>query len=857
MTAMVGKRVGSYLYLHTSALSWLPLQDQELVRQCERLACVRAGEDYNVVKFRDDGSKVSLLHYPRFFEDPFPGLVSAWVVYPTEKRVGRRTFGERRSPPVLHRKELLLGESHERFEEFSRLTFALEQRGLLRNPRGIGSREAWNARLATAGVRVEGHALIDSADGGLRPRPISDDEAWGIARHKTAISRFGLSAPLQALARHGFLDGDKTVFDYGCGRGGDLELLEQKGVTAFGWDPHYRPDGQKRAADLVNLGFVINVIEDPAERRSVLSEAFTYADRLLVVSAMLNGPRSDAGAEYSDGLITRRGTFQKYFTQLELRGFIESTLGTEAIPVAPGVFFVFATDPDRQEFEEARATRGAAISAFTRSIAGFGRRTVDQKLYDRHPILLDRLWELWISFGREPRPEEVPFLPEVLDLFGELRPALRFLRRLHGSELLEAAGRARMADIQVYLALEKFEERRRLADYSERLRRDLKAFYGTFKKARDTAETELYRIADREYIVDACREAANSGLGALDADLSLIVHTSYVEQLPVVLRIYIGCATRLYGDVTSADLVKIHGQSDKLTLSGFDDFEDKALPRMLSRVKLNYRKQDFDVFEYGEEYQPPYLFLKSRYIAPGFPNYDQQAAFDEQLQWLNIIDLTGYGPKVPEFDSALHRYRLAVEGFEFVCPGDLPDLDEPCGRYLTFRDLVECGQTQRELGKPNVPRNPETYTALARLALEVLDPLMDYFGGIELTYGFCSSGVAKYVRRGIDPRKDQHAGHELNTRGNPVCSRLGAAVDFVVPDESMLEVAAWIATHTRFDRLYFYGDNRPVHVSVGPEAQRQFVEVRTLDTGRRLPRVVRDLEAYFGEELLSRVANAG
>ncbi|WP_435106753.1 DNA phosphorothioation-associated putative methyltransferase [Arhodomonas sp. AD133] len=757
---------------------------------------------------------------------------------------------------MLHRKELLLDESHEQFEEFSRLTSDLEQRGLLRNPRGIGSRETWNARLATAGVRVEGHALIDATDGGTRPRRISDDEASAIARHKTAISRFGLSAPLQALARHGFLDGGKTVFDYGCGRGGDLDLLEQNGVTAFGWDPHYRPDGQKRAADLVNLGFVINVIEDPAERRSVLAEAFTYAERLLVVSAMLSGPRSNAGVEYSDGVVTRRGTFQKYFTQLELRGFIESTLGAEAIPVAPGIFFVFATAQDRQDFEEARATRRATISAFAQSIAGFGRRTVDQQLYDRYPILLDRLWELWLSLGREPRSEEVPFLPEVLDLFGELRSALRFLRRLHGSEPIEVAGRARIADLQIYLALEKFEGRRRLADYSERLRRDLKAFYGTFKKAREAAEAELYRIADRKYIVDACREAANGGLGALDVDHSLTVHTSYVEQLPAVLRIYIGCATHLYGDVTSADLVKIHGQSDKLTLSSFDDFEGKALPRMTTRVKLDYRRQDFDVFEYGAEYEPPYLFLKSRFIGPDFPHYDEQAAFDEQLERLNIVDLSGYGPKPSEFDTSLHRYRLSVEEFEFVCRSDVPDLDEPCGRNLTFRDLVECGQTQRELGKPNVPRSPETYNALARLALEVLDPVMDYFGGIQLTYGFCSSGLAKHVPGGIDPRKDQHAGHELNTRGNPVCSRLGAAVDFIVPDESMLEVAAWIAMHTSYDRLYFYGDDRPIHVSIGPQSQREFVEVRTLATGRRMPRVVRDVEAYLGQELVMRVENA-
>jgi hypothetical protein len=31
----------------------------------------------------------------------------------------------------------------------------------------------------------------------------------------------------------------------------------------------------------------------------------------------------------------------------------------------------------------------------------------------------------------------------------------------------------------------------------------------------------------------------------------------------------------------------------------------------------------------------------------------------------------------------------------------------------------------------------------------------------------------------------------LNTRGKPICPRLGAAVDFLVPYESTLEVAQW------------------------------------------------------------------
>ena len=68
------------------------------------------------------------------------------------------------------------------------------------------------------------------------------------------------------------------------------------------------------------------------------------------------------------------------------------------------------------------------------------------------------------------------------------------------------------------------------------------------------------------------------------------------------------------------------------------------------------------------------------------------------------------------------------------------------------------------------------------ITIQILDPVIDYFGMIRLTYGFCSPELAKEIPSRIDPKRDQHAAHELNRLRNPVCSRLGAAVDFIVED---------------------------------------------------------------------------
>ena len=135
----------------------------------------------------------------------------------------------------------------------------------------------------------------------------------------------------------------------------------------------------------------------------------------------------------------------------------------------------------------------------------------------------------------------------------------------------------------------------------------------------------------------------------------------------------------------------------------------------------------------------------------------------------------------------------------------------------------------------NLPEQTATYSALHDLVVTVLDPVIDYFGMIKLTYGFSSSDLSKNIKSGIAPRIDQHCSHEVNSKGKLACSRGGAAVDFLIEDEDMYEVAVWMTENIEFDRLYYYGAERPIHVSVGPENTRSVVFVRTDSSNRRIP----------------------
>ena len=108
---------------------------------------------------------------------------------------------------------------------------------------------------------------------------------------------------------------------------------------------------------------------------------------------------------------------------------------------------------------------------------------------------------------------------------------------------------------------------------------------------------------------------------------------------------------------------------------------------------------------------------------------------------------------------------------------------------------------------------------------------------IRLTYGFSSKELSKEIHGRIAPDLDQHACHELKRGGRPICNRLGAAVNFIVEDEDMGQVADWIIANLPFDRLYFYGRDRPIHVSYGPENNRRAFRMEAAKGGRQVPRL--------------------
>jgi DNA phosphorothioation-associated putative methyltransferase len=554
---------------------------------------------------------------------------------------------------------------------------------------------------------------------------------------------------------------------------------------------------------------------------------------------MLASQATQPGRPYRDGFVTSRNTFQKYYTQAELAGFITDVLDEEPIPVSPGIFFVFRDKHLEQSFLAGRQRNVTLLKRLERPEAlqlPSTRSDRLQKLYEANREAVDTLWHTWLRLGREPDKTEINQLDVITHVFGSLSRALRSTAELKDRSLLDRARESRIADLTVFLSLGQFAKRKPYKHLEAELQRDIRSFFGDYSTAQHHARQQLFKIADTNQIAAACTIAAEQGLGWLVQGHTLQLHSSLVERLPTILRIYVACGAVLYGDIQTVDLIKIHIGSGKLTLMKFDDFEGQPLPRMIERIKLNLRSQDIDVFRYGDEFEAPYLYLKSRYINEEFARYPEQLSFDESLKDLAVFDFSNFGPSPTEFDAVLKRLRWAIEGFRLIRTNVIPSLGEACGRYLTFRDLIECGETQEKTRLPNLPKQAETYMALNELAVNVLDPIIGYYGSIKLTYGFCSPELARLIFGRIAPHLDQHSAHERKRGGKYVCERLGAAVDFIVEDENMRDVVDWISENVTFDRLYFYGDNQPIHISYSENPKGEIFEFLQTANGKKFPR---------------------
>ena len=424
-----------------------------------------------------------------------------------------------------------------------------------------------------------------------------------VARHKTAMSRTALSRPLATALADQLIDPTQSLFDYGCGRGDDIRHLTKLGYTATGWDPTHRPDTERCPADVVNLGYVVNVIEDPAERAETLKSAWALARSLLIISARLVWDARDlAGRPLGDGLITRMQTFQKFYEQSELSAWIEQTLAVQPLAAAPGIFYVFRDPASAQQF--------LANRVYTYRL----RVRIDPHVdYEVHRELLTPLFDFLTVHARPPRPGELDVEQEsaIGRALGSVGRGVRLIRQVTEDAYWEQVTKQRRAELLIYIALSRFGRRPRLSQLGNALVRDIKTLFGSYQDACVQADRLLFASGNPTMIYVSAR---SSPIGK-QTPTALYVHRSALGELPPLLQVYEGCARVLSGTIDQANMIKLSVTQPQVSYLSYPKFDRDAHPTLAAAVTVNLRKLTVDWRDYSRSDNPPLLHRKEEFLA--------------------------------------------------------------------------------------------------------------------------------------------------------------------------------------------------------------------------------------------------
>lgn len=474
-----------------------------------------------------------------------------------------------------------------------------------------------------------------------------------VARHKTALTRNQLSRPLSLALADGLFDGPRTLLDYGCGRGDDLRQLAALGVTCGGWDPVHRPHGARSKAEIVNLGFVLNVIEDPVERVDTLCRAWALAVDVLIVAVRMTWDARDlSGRPFRDGILTSSGTFQKFYDQSEIADWLAAVLGTTPMVAAPGIFYIFR---NAQLAQQALAHR---VSSRCLAVAANA-----DLLLESHKETLAPLMDFVADHGRVPRTGDMDESAEraIVKAMGTLSRAFSLIQRVTDIADWDRVVGLRRRDLLVYLAMSRFGLRPRYSQLPPVLARDIRAHFGTYERACAEADRLLLALGDPNVVLLAAR----ASLTGKRTPTALYVHRTALEELSPVLRAYEGCAQVVAGQIPEANVIKLTTGEAKVSYLAYPDFDRVGHPELRSSWLVDLTDQRVHYRDYAMSKNPPVLHRKEEFVSDSYPrralfktltDSEERAGLFEDTSTIGSRD--GWQQTLREKGRALRGHRL-------------------------------------------------------------------------------------------------------------------------------------------------------------------------------------------------------
>jgi DNA phosphorothioation-associated putative methyltransferase len=473
----------------------------------------------------------------------------------------------------------------------------------------------------------------------------ADDPGSSIPRHRTAIRRGTYSRPVSLALAHGLISTETSFFDFGCGLGEDVTLLKDAGITAEGWDPYHHPDIQARSAQCVNLGYVLNVIEDQEERENTLRTAFDLAEKVLVVSVRVD-QSLNGGIDFSDGLVTNSGSFQRIYTQREFREYVELVLGRKPYMAGLGIAYVFKDEAA----ETAHLAQLSITSVKRERLDLFARFAADAEG--------QQILELTRTLGRLPLLSEFEHYPALQLRFGSRARIERLVKTLLSPQSLEQTKDLKKNDILTYFAMLFLRGVRppRIRLLPPETQADIKLLWPSYRSAMEEGREFLFRLAKPDLIRDACL-AAPVGK-RLPSDFYL--HRSAEDTLPALLRVLLFAARQVVGEV-DYNVVKISMDGRKVSFLNYRDFDENAHPELLHSVRVHLPTASYAIRDYSSSENPPVLHRKETFVDVLHPEYGTFADLTRREEELGLLSHSDIGFR-QAWQNLLAAQRLTIIG---------------------------------------------------------------------------------------------------------------------------------------------------------------------------------------------------
>ncbi len=201
----------------------------------------------------------------------------------------------------------------------------------------------------------------------------------------------------------------------------------------------------------------------------------------------------------------------------------------------------------------------------------------------------------------------------------------------------------------------------RFSELPEPIRHDIKAFFGSYRDACEVADEKLFSLGEPKIIRAACNK---SKVGKLTPS-ALYVHMKALWELEPLLRIYEGCASRVFGRPEETTLIKIHIKQPQISYLYYPDFDTDAHPALKASIVIDLQTFKITRGDYSTRKNPPILHRKETFVTPKYPLYKEFAQLTQLEEEAGLYEnpseigtLKGWQKCLEEHDVEIKEHQV-------------------------------------------------------------------------------------------------------------------------------------------------------------------------------------------------------